>query len=144
MNVVDCQVFCRAAIGTAVAIPSEYVFSPHTLRIRSAKGEEILHKAAGSFHELIVVIGLLGLALTRALVLGFTVVAVAATVGRGFLLDGLTFGGVGVIHTITVTVGAFLPIDLVQLSTTLLSFRSSIVLPTSTSLGFCDLALSCH
>ncbi len=46
-------------------------------------------------------------------VFGLTVVPITTTVLGGFFLNGFTFGGVGIIHPITVTIGAFLPSDLV-------------------------------
>ena len=57
MNVVNSQVFSRAAIGAGISVPNKYVFSPHTLSIASAEGEEIVHEASGAVHRWLIVKG---------------------------------------------------------------------------------------
>lgn len=68
---INSQVFGRPTVDTTISIPFLNDFSPHSFGITTAKREEIMHEASGSFHWLI-----------RNLFFkfGFTVVTVTSTI----------------------------------------------------------------
>lgn len=48
---VNRQIGGRTAINAAIIVPELDLISPHSFRIRTAKGEEVMHEASGAVHR---------------------------------------------------------------------------------------------